>query len=430
MSIINTFFGNNQAHNNLFPKPTANGEVSIENNILICQDYSERSIYNSLVNLDDLQYAYINLKGDGDNYLFLFDHHQNDIPVTFKGFKEVYTQLSQRFHFNNDVFFHNVHKSERYKKRIWIRKYPKNYTVLTENYTDYNAGYEIQSEPKVFLSWETTYADIQQNPHVYFETSPYNQKLLKFKYPVRIGNIILNTLHAYFDNPRTDVPVLHFYSHCYSALGTDDSYYDLKRVLLQDVFKDQTFNGYERDDQKNLIFNLNNISLSICYTYDSKWQFDAGNTSITIKNNREYPKLLMDEAYEKDIVISNVLTLQGDFNCPKDYMRNARITYRPNAITAAFQATTIIWTDTANNKIGCSAKGYAQTFDIAEIDSFSIRNILPARGRGGSELYIITTDKTYHSVLRGVCKAFDNYVENIEQLTGKKVTFEKEYYDC
>ncbi|MFB9053627.1 hypothetical protein ACFFVB_11130 [Formosa undariae] len=428
MSIINTLFGSSQTPNKMFPKSTDDGEVRIENNQLICQDF--KGVHSCVVKLADLQYAYIKVTPSKERYLFLFDHHQNDIPVTFKGFQSVYEELSLTFSFNDDIFFAHVHNEDQLNKQLWRRKHPKNYGVLDANYADYNDGFEIQSEPKLFVSWDITYQEIEQNKHIYFETSPYGQKLLKFKYPVRIGNVIYDDFQAYFDNKRSDVPVLYFYSDCYNDSGNDGSYYDLKHVLSRDLMGNEALNGYERDDQKNLIFNLKGIALSICYTYDSRYQYDGGNTSVIIQNHREYPELLMDKDYEARIVISDAVTFDGDFSCPKDYTKNERIKYRPSVITEKFKAQPVIWIDAVNNKMGCSANGYAQTFNVAEIESLSVRNILPARGRGGAELYIITTDKIYHSILSGICKAFDNYVKNIEQLTGKKVTFEKEYYDC
>ncbi|MBP1840979.1 hypothetical protein [Formosa algae] len=430
MNFLDRFLGELNNTDDRFPKPTTAGDVSIENNTLICTDYKDRGMRSCVVNLDDLQYVYIKVANDKEKYLFLFDHHQNDIPLNYKGFKEVYTQLSDRFNFDDTVFFEHSLNSKPFKTQIWRRKHPKTYTILDFIYKDYNLGFEIQSNPKVFVSWDTTYNALTDLEHVFFETSPYNQKLLKFKYPVRIGNVILNTFQAYFDNPRTDVPVLHYYCDCYNDSGNDGSYFDLKHVLSHDVINDDVFKGYERADQKNLFFDLNKIRLSICYTYDYKWHYDSGNTSITIKNHREYPELLYDETYEKDIVISETLILKGEFSCPEDYMRNEKIKYRPKAVSASYTDQTLIWTDAVNNKIGCSTNNFAQIFDTSEIESFSILNILPARGSGGAELYIITTDKTYHKVLRGRCKAFDNYVSHIEHLTNKKVTFEKEYHDC
>ncbi|WP_159023304.1 hypothetical protein [Formosa sp. L2A11] len=430
MSFFDTFFESQAEHTHHFPEPTSNGEVKIENNTLICQDFKDKGMRSCVVNLDDLQYVYIKVIDENDKYLFLFDHHQNDIPLTYKGFEKVYTQLSETFNFNDAVFFENMTKTERLKKQIWRRKYPKTYTILDTNYSDYNEGFEIQSQPKQFISWESTYDEIKDYENIYFEKSPYDQTLLKFKYPIRIGNVILTTLQAYFDNTRTDVPVLHYYCNCYNDLGNDGSYNDLNKVFTQDLVPDKVLKGYERADQKNWFFDLNNIKLSMCYTYDSNWQFDGGNTSITIKNQREYPELLIDVVYEKAIVISETLSLDGDFSCPEDYMRNSRIKYTPKSITEKFKAGTIIWTDSVNEKIGFASKGYAQVFDLAEIKALNIRNVLPARGRGRADLFVITTDDTFHTVLSGTCKVFDKYVDNLKQLSGKIIMFEPEYYDC
>ncbi|WP_434036052.1 hypothetical protein [Formosa sp. 4Alg 33] len=428
MSILNTWFGDKHTNQTLFPKPTDDGEVSIQNKQLICTGV--KGMHSCVVNLTELQYAYIKITPSKERYLFLFDHHQNNIPVTFKGFQGVYETLSSMFGFDDEVFLSHVNSEAPLIKQIWRRKHPKNYSVLDINHHDYHDGFEIQSQPKQFISWEITYRELENHQYIYFETSPYGQKLLKFKYPVRIGNVIFNDLQAYFDNKRTDVPVLYFYSDCYNDMGNDGSYYDLKHVLTCDLMGDEALNGYERDDQKNLIFDLKGIALSICYTYDSRYLFDAGNTAVTIQNHREYPELLTDKEYEARIDISEALPLQGDLEVSKDYMKNERITYRPRAVSERFMDQPVIWTDVKNDKIGFSAHGYAELFNLDEIESFSIQNMLPAKGSGGAYLEVLLINKTKHTVFSGRFKTFDTYKEDLERVTHKPVTFAKEYYDC
>jgi len=342
----------------------------------------------------------------------------------------VYEALSRRFGFDDDIFLKHVTSEVPLIKSIWRRKHPKNYSIIDANHDDYNQGFEIQSQPKAFISWEITYQELEQNAHIYFESSAYGQKLLKFKYPVRIGHIIFNDLQAYYDNKRSDVPVLYFYSNCYNDSGNDGSYYDLKQVLVRDVMCGDEPKGYERDDQKNLFFDLKGMALSICYTYDSRYQYDGGNTSVIIQNQREYPELLTDKIYDGRIVISDALVLEGDLAVSKDYKKNKRIIYRPLAITETFKTQAVIWVDTVNDKIGFSAHGYAELFNLTEIASFSIQNMLPARGSGGAYLEVLLKNNTKYIVFSGPFKAFDACKEDLEHLTQKKVTFAKEYYDC
>ncbi|PNW26381.1 hypothetical protein [Formosa algae] len=105
MNFLDRFLGELNNTDDRFPKPTTAGDVSIENNTLICTDYKDKGMRSCVVNLDDLQYVYIKVVNYKEKYLFLFDHHQNDIPINYKGFKEVYTQLSEMFNFDDIVFF-------------------------------------------------------------------------------------------------------------------------------------------------------------------------------------------------------------------------------------------------------------------------------------------------------------------------------------
>ncbi|PQJ72515.1 hypothetical protein [Polaribacter butkevichii] len=429
MSIFKNLFNTKKKHSKIFPKESNEGNVKIKNNQIICTDTS--GIDSCTVHLKDLQYAYITIRNNKVAYLFLFDHHQNFIPVTYTGFSKMYQELSTKFHFNDPIFFENIAKTTVLKKEIWRKNHQPTFKILTSNYNDYHLGFEIQSTPKQFISWDTTYDELEKNKNTLFEKSPYGQKILKFNAPVRIGNILLKDFSAYFDNARTDVPVLHFYTHCFNSTATDESYIQLKKILNTDLASSKMNNGYERADQKNINFNLTGMHLSICYTYDSDWLFNGGYTSLSIENKREYPALLHNEGYEEVMVISNFLLLQGNITISGDYKKNKYIKKRPEKINIQFKKNTIIWVDDKNKKIGFSSNNMAQVFDIAEINSFYIQNILPAKGSGGANLEIITNTKTQNSpIFYGACNLFDKYALKIEKVTRKKVVFGKEYHDC
>lgn len=287
MNIFDRLFSKNK-----FPNEFNDGTVKIIDNKLICE--GNHGINSCEVNIEDLQYAYIIVNVNKQSFLFLFDFHQNWTPTSFKGFRDIYEELSNRFKFNDSIFFKNVNKKVELKKEVWRKEYEPSFSILKEKHNDYDKGFEIQSPQKQFISWATTYEELEKNTDVIFETSPFGQKISKFKYPIRIGNLILTDFSSYFDNGRTDVPVLHFYTQCYDRFGTDSSYNDLKSTLKRDIGLDEKKHSYERIDQKNVNFDLNGMNLAICYTYDSDWQFNCGYTSLSIENMRVYPNLLID----------------------------------------------------------------------------------------------------------------------------------------
>ena len=429
MSIFKNLFNTKKDPTKIFPKESNEGNVKIENNQISCIDTN--GIHTCTVHLKDLQYAYITIRNNKLAYLFLFDYHQNLIPVTYTGFSKVYKELSTKFNFKDAIFFENIAKKTVLKKEIWRKHYVPTFKILTSNNNDYNLGFEIQSTPKQFISWDTTYEELEKNKNTLFEKSPYGQKLLKFNAPVRIGNILLKDFGAYFDNDRADVPVLHYYTHCFNNIATDESYLQLKKVLNKDLTSSKMNTGYERADQKNINFNLKGMHLSICYTYDSDWLFNGGYTSLSIENKREYPSLLHNESYEELMVISDFLLFKGNIKMSGDYRKNKNIKNRPEKINLQFKDNTIIWVDNKNKKIGFSSNHIAELFDIDEINSFCIQNILPAKGSGGAYLELITDTKKYnYPIFYEACNFFDTYALTIEKITGKKVVFGKEYYDC
>lgn len=422
MSIFDKLFRKNN-----FPNECNDGTVKIVGNKIICE--GNNGIQSCEVNIDDIQYAYVIVNVNKHPFLFLFDYHQNSIPTIYKGFKKVYEELSQRFKFDDSTFFDNVNRKVELKKEIWRRQYEPTYELLNGNFNDYEKGFEIQSPGKQFISWDTTYKELEKNENIIFEKSPYGQKIAKIKFPIRIGNIIIKDFNSYFDNSRTDSPILHFYSQCYDKKGTDKSYNDLKSVLLNDIKIDEKKISYERSDQKNCNFDFNGMNLSICYTYDSDWQFNCGYTSFTIENKRNYPDLLLDNNYEENLEVSAHLILDGKIGISEDYKRSNKVKRRQPKIIELFQEQTIIWRDDKNNKIGFSSNLFSQVYDKEEIKSFSIQNILPAKGSGGGYLEIVLENKKY-AVFSESCNFFDKYADQIRNLTSKELTFGQEYHDC
>jgi hypothetical protein len=424
MKIFEKLFNNNK-----FPKECNDGTIKIVVNKIICE--GNHGINSCEVNIGDIQYAYVIVNVNRQSFLFLFDSHQNSIPTIYNGFKNVYKELSKRLKFNDAVFFDNVNKKVELKKEISRRQYEPTYEILNENIDDYDKGFEILSPQRQFISWDTTYEELKRNEDVIFEESPYGQKISKFKYPIRIGNLKLKDFGSYIDNGRTDVPVLHFYTQCFDRFGTDRSYDDLKRTLIKDIGLDEKRHSHERTDHKNIYFDLNGMSLSISYTYDSDWWFNCGYTSLSIENKREYNSYLVDQDYESKIIISDFLILDGKIGISEDYKRNKRIKRRQQKITDQFKNKTVIWTDHVNNKIGFSSGQFSQVYDIKELKSFCIQNILPAKGSGGSYLELILENRKYnYAIFAEQCHFFDKYAESVMQLTNKGLSFGQEYHDC
>lgn len=413
-----------------FPVETNDGCVWKKGNIIF---YQSKNNTHSEVNSDLLRYAYIVVSRRGEASLFLFDNHQHYVPIHFNGFKEVYTALSGKFGFNDKVFFEYLHSRETVKKEIWRRKRSVSYQVIKDgHFKDYAKGFEIQSPEKEFISWDATYGELAKNEHTFIEESPYGVKILKFKLPVRIGNVLIKKWCAYLDNERRDdAPMLHYYADCYDGANSDDSYRDLKRTLEHDIDEKENLFGYERDDQHYYSFEINGMQLSLVYTFDSEWQFNGGCTSFSIKNNREYADLLIDEDYENAIEVSDFINLSEQTYVVGNYKKNPQVKRRPAKLNLKVGDKPAVWLDKKNGKIGFADKTRSKVEDIDAVESIAIQNILPAKGPGGAYLLLnFNTGRRSDAIMGGKSRVFDAVKEKLEQLTKLKVEMEPEYHDC
>jgi hypothetical protein len=426
MKFLKKLFSLSDYKKQKFPQETTDGKVEIIEDKIICT--GNNNIHSAQVNIMDLQYAYIIINRNKESLLFLFDFHQNYIPTNYSGFRQAYKELSEKLGFNNQTFFKNVHNEVRTKKEIWRKIHPENFKISQDNNSDYDLGFEILSPEKDFINWDTTYDELEKNPNVFFEASPYGHKISKFKYPIRIGNLILADFSAYFNNVRTDVPVLHFYTHCIDSANSDSSYYKIKERFTKDFLPENQLFGYERDDQNSISFNARDVVLSIVYTYDSDSQFNGGYTSLSIKNQREYPELLIANNYESKIEVSSILELPLKIGTSGDYKRNERVKRRPPKLDSKHP---VIWIDNKNSKIGFADQTYCQVFGKNEIRQLTIQNILPAKGAGTAYLMVDFVNNSRNlTVLSGECKIFDSYITQLNLLTGLEVNMAPEHHDC
>src|SRR5690606_15317270 len=208
------------------------------------------------------------------------------------------------------------------------------------------------------------------------------------------------------------------------------SYFELKNVLEEDIDSKENFYGYERDDQHYYRFEAKGMEFSLVYTFDSKWQFDGGSTSLSIKNNREYADLLIDSDYESEIEVSEMIILAEQTYIMGNYKKDAQIKRRPEQLNLQLGDKPVIWLDKKNGKIGFADKTRSRVQSIDEVDSFAIQNILPAKGAGGAHLLMKLTGGRSFEVMQGKCHSFDSLKEKIARMTNSSVEMEPEYHDC
>jgi len=403
-----------------------NREIWIKDDILFYKDHV--SIEEASIQL--MKYVYVQVLGNVP-FLFIFSSRQHYISTHLNGFDEVYKILSNQFHFDDDIFFAVCKaRKEDEKIKIWSKKIPQNYQLLDEYLNDGDFGYEVYTEPKEMVSWDTTYEELEASGLVESYWTDFDFKYLRFKFPVRVQNILIDQLEIYVNNALPDRPLQEYFVSLYDDTNTDKSYKELRNLWIDDDIEIDQY-GYERNDQCNLQFILaKGIEASICYTYDDESGYDDGSTSLHFYNTRTYDHFLDNEAYEEQMEISAILPLHKKLDINISHLDNNNIKHIPAKVGDLLKGKSGIWVDRPNKKIGFVGTDTTLILDGDAIDYFTFQNILPAKGPGyadfmvhlktGNYLYVFTEDTYY----------FDQFEKELQQLTHKKVSIPEPYYNC
>lgn len=403
-----------------------NKEIWIEGDILFYKDHG--NVENA--NIQSLKYAYAQILGNVP-FLFVFADHQHYISTELQGFGEVYHKLSDRFRFDDETFFAVCKaRKEDEKVKIWAKKMPQNYQILDEYLNDGDFGYEVYTEPKQMISWDTTYEQLEALGCIEAYFTDFGAKYLRFKYPVRIEGILIDQLEVYADNVSTNRPVQEFFVDLYDETNTDKSYKKLRELWIDDDVDINQY-GYERDDQCYLQFALaNGINASICYTYDEEYAYDDGSTSLHFYNKREYKSFLENKEYEEVMEISGLLSFPNKLDINVKYIDHDGVKHIPLKVKELLKEKSGIWLDSVNHKIGFAGTDTALILDLEKITYFTIQNVLPAKGSGYADFMVHLTTEDYLYVFIEDTYFFDQFAGQLEQMTKKSVEIPEAYYNC
>ena len=411
--------------NQTFPKEENLNKVYIKNNILYYTEYG----YEESVNLSILQYAYAEVLAE-EPYLFLFDYCQHYISVKSQDFSIIYTLISQQFEFNDALFFKIINQKSEKKERIWLKKQAQNYKILNTNFDDFELGFEIQSLQPQFFSWETTYKDFFNSNTGEIYQSEFDTKIFKFSYPVRIGNIVLDSLEFNAENDRLDIPVETFFTQIYHSSQNQNSYLDIKKRWLQDIPTDDEDLGYERQDQWYSSFDLNDVYFSLVYTFEKESGYDDGSTSISINNRRDYSDKIDVYKNNDALQIDQFFTFKESNNFALNYKENSKIFKIPELIKTKAEGLDACWLDKFNNELGFTHDQFAVIYSLKSIDKIIIQNVLPAKGGGYSELIVLLHNKQFEVVYYSNLYAFDPFIDTLKNNFEIIVEVPEPYYNC
>ncbi len=307
----------------------------------------------------------------------------------------------------------------------------KLYEILVDNYSDYHLGFEVQSPQKAFISWDTTYQELIRSPLVE-ENNPLDMDFAtydeyRFKYPVRVGNLLFKELgfHLSFQQ-RDDIAVQSYFFRINKPYLIDlEEIAEIKNTLARHLKERMEVRyyeiGFDFDSEDNIVFSL------------YYWQ-ETKELHFEIFNHREYPHLLLNEAYESKMQISYYQIFDDKDCCfSGNYRTDKNIKRRPPILTELFGEKLVLWVDRENGILGIADKNFAQLIPLNEIERFEIERILPAKGGGGDFFRIFKKGNKYPTeLLRLPCYTFDkdDLLRKVEKVVGQEVKVTGGYYDC
>ncbi|MDR2283348.1 MAG: hypothetical protein LBE37_09075 [Sphingobacterium sp.] len=411
--------------NNTFPKETEPGNIYINDDLLFYEDHT----HVESVDLSLLKYAYVEVLGENP-YLFLFDYRQHYVPVHQQGFSKTYPLLSKRFGFDDILFFKTIAGKKEEKHRIWISKRAENYKISEERYADYGDGFEVQCATPLFVSWDTTYEEFLKLNIGHLYQSEFETSYFKIDYPVRIGSLQVDILEFYYDkNERQNIGVQSYFATLYAESNTDKSYYDLRKLWLEEIPVTIDDAGYEREDQKYLTFDLGGIGLSICYTYDVEGQYDEGGTSLMINNHRDYAATILSGDLELNPETTQILQFDTLLDFQPDYKNNANVIARPNLLKGKTKHRPAVWL-ADDNTFGFTGDQHAILFDHEDVSQIIVQNVLPAKGGGYVELFVRLKSEDLVTIYYGEQQVLDRYVQPLQELLEIEIEMPEPYYNC
>jgi hypothetical protein len=289
-------------------------------------------------------------------------------------------------------------------------------------------GFTVKESGQI-ISWDETFLNIENDQNVSVEIDEYNSKFLVFRDTIIIGSLqIYNFKIRYPDLRfnRNDVPMESIWNEIklVNASGFEN-YFEVKRVLVSTLGTPSPC--YERADSKTSHWGKNGINISISCRENSKLH-------LHIENNRDYSFLI--PKFELPIKNPNTIKFnkKGFYIPSKDFRKPTNLYKTSENIRELFEKDTvsIIWVDKESDILGFSDNNYCSIFDLKELKSLKLQNELPAKGGGGSYLfieYLESTNKVGSTIMTELY-LFDKYVDALKKMFGDKFFILEQTYNA
>lgn len=408
---------------NKFPKENINrGKVILTNDEIIIKNNAYESD-DEIITIQDIEYIYLETSTYSEPSMFIYQGRQYYIPGDYVGTERLWMYLSELFNFDINIVYTHLKDKKNALHKLYRTTYTKNYNITSTNANDYLEGFEIQSPTPLFIPWNTTKKDLLKCP--YLESDSF---YLHITYPVRIGNIIIDNLGTYINDVRSDVAPQNYYAKCFAIDGSDQSLYDLKNRIEQDLDYYASFSFYNDD---NLFFyaKSDDITLELSYSNDDNECRTIAYSfcSLTVHTHYNYPNLLKDDSYANQLELSETFIFKYTLNTPSNYHKNERIKNTPDIVKSYSKNKSMIWLDHAHNIIGFADREHTIWFDRSEIDHLSLWNMLPAKGGGFCGLSVILTNGESITVFEGEHDTIKLHLEELKQFLRLDISFYEDY---
>lgn len=400
-------------------------QVYIDGDQLFYEDHNTQET----VFLNQLSYAYATVLGE-TAYLYLKGDKTDYISIEQTGFAEAYRVLSDRFGFDDNLFYEIVNQSENKKARIWIKQVPKNYATLEAEHNDFTQGFEVLSKTPQFISWDTTYEEMLTLGLAKAGDTEFTSDYHTFLYPVRIGNLIINDFGFNAGNDRQNIAVLSYSVDLNNGLNTDGSFEELKAFFMNLIPTNLDEAGYEREDQKHLSFERDLISFNILYDYNDDSSYDSGSTYFYLNNQRDYTSTVLPKRDDLVAEYVKLVVFEDAFEFSPNYENDNRVTARPILLDELANTKQVSYYNEQTNRIGFSNENFSIEFDRKEVASIIIQNVLPAKGGGYATLDVMCVDDNRCYIFFADLYAFDNYAKQIQKTLGVIVQIPEPSYNC
>jgi hypothetical protein len=376
-----------------------------------------------VIEVDKIEYIYLETCHYSTSGLMIFQHRQFYIPVEYVNTEKLCLFLANRFQFDIQVIYSHIKDRVDAVYKLYRTEYTSNFEILKTTFKDYMLGFEILAPTPVWYPWTITKRDLLVSPYIICEDG-----YVEVTYPVRIGGIVVNKLGAYIADSREEVAIASYHANCYATDGSDKSFYQIKEKITNDL-SETIASSFHNDGNLHFYAEADSVALSLSYSNDDNEMRSIAYSfsSFSVNTFFEYPELVSDTIYETIGQVDSIFCFAFEVEMRSNYKVNSLIKQTPLFVLEATEMPAFIWKDLKNKLVGFGDRKYAQWFEIDSIDTLTLWNTLPAKGGGFSVLSIELVNGESYVLFEGPHDTMSTQKEELEEYLGVKVLFFEDY---